>query len=268
MTPRRRWIEMPTTAFGPAAAGWVAVLPLAAVEQHGPHLPVGVDTLVAEAMVARSIAALPADAPVTFLPVQAVALSPEHIRFPGTLTLDWDTAMRAWLDIGASVARAGVRRIVLITSHGGNAAAMEVVARQLRLRHGMLAVATSWSRLSRWRDIYPPADPMIDIHGGQSETSILRAIRPDLVDMAAAQDFRSAQEGFAAANRHLALHGGTANAAWIAGDLNPAGAVGDAASARADWGEAELESAVAGFVTLMAEVARTPLPDNGGGGSA
>ncbi|MFN3641904.1 MAG: creatininase family protein [Gemmobacter sp.] len=261
MTPRRRWIEMPTTAFGPGAADWVAVLPLAAVEQHGPHLPVGVDTLAAEGYVARAIAALPDTLPVTFLPVQAVALSPEHIRFPGTLTLDWDTAMRVWLEIGASVARAGVRRLVLVTSHGGNAAAMEVVARQLRLRHGMLAVTTSWGRLSRWRDIYPPADPMIDIHAGQSETSVLRALHPGLVDMAAARDFRSAQEAFAARHRHLALHGGAANAAWIAGDLNPAGAVGDAASARADWGEAEIASAVAGFVALMAEVAACPLPE-------
>ena len=252
---------MPTTAFGAGAADWVAVLPLAAVEQHGPHLPVGVDTLVAEAMVARSIAALPPALPVTFLPVQAVALSPEHIRFPGTLTLDWDTAMRVWLDIGASVARAGVRRLVLVTSHGGNAAAMEVVARQLRLRHGMLAVTTSWTRLSRWRDTYPPAEPMIDIHAGQSETSMLRALHPDLVDMTAAQDFRSAQEGFAARCAHFALHGGAANAAWIAGDLNPAGAVGDASSARADWGEAEIASAIAGFVALMAEVAATPVPD-------
>lgn len=259
--PRRRWIEMPTTAFGPEAAGWVAVLPLAAVEQHGPHLPVGVDTLVAEGMVARAIDALPPDLPVTVLPVQAVALSPEHIRFPGTLTLDWDTAMRVWLDIGASVARAGVRRIVLVTSHGGNAAAMEVVARQLRLRHGMLAVATSWTRLSRWREIYPPADPMIDIHAGESETSMMLALRPDLVDMDAAQDFRSAQEGFAARNRHLALHGGNANAAWIAGDLNPAGAVGNAAAARADLGAAEIASAIDGFVALMAEVAATPPPD-------
>jgi creatinine amidohydrolase len=259
--PRRRWIEMPTTAFGPGAADWVAVLPLAAVEQHGPHLPVGVDTLVAEAMVARSIAALPPALPVTFLPVQAVALSPEHVRFPGTLTLDWDTAMRVWLEIGASVARAGVRRIVLVTSHGGNAAAMEVVARQLRLRHGMLAVATSWTRLSRWREIYPPAEPMIDIHAGQSETSMLLALHPDLVDMGAAQDFRSAQEGFAARNRYLALHGGAANAAWIAGDLNPAGAVGNAAGARAEWGEAEIESAISGFVALMAEVAATEAPD-------
>jgi hypothetical protein len=119
--PRRHWREMTTRDFSEAdTSDWIAVLPIAAIEQHGPHLPVGVDALIADAMVERCAAALPEGSPATFLPVQQVCKSNEHIAFPGTLTLDWDTAIRSWLQIGESVARAGLRKMIIVTSHGGN----------------------------------------------------------------------------------------------------------------------------------------------------
>ena len=88
-------------------------------------------------MVARAVAALPDDLPATFLPVQQVCKSNEHIEFPGTLTLTWETAIRTWIEIGESVARAGLRKMVIVTSHGGNVAPMEIVARELRQTRGM-----------------------------------------------------------------------------------------------------------------------------------
>ena len=139
--PRRNWMDMTWQDVAGAAGAtvrWIAVLPLAAVEQHGPHLPLGVDTYIAEAYLARVQGLLPADLPVTFLPVQRIGVSAEHLSFPGTLTLSAATAMAAWTELGESLARAGVRKLVLVTSHGGNVAAMELVARDLRARLGML----------------------------------------------------------------------------------------------------------------------------------
>lgn len=258
LPPRRRWEEIPAPAFA-HAADWVAVLPLAAVEQHGPHLPTGVDLLVAQGMVSRTIAALPTESRAVFLPAMAVGKSDEHIRFPGTLTLTWDTATRWLLEVGASVARSGLRKLVLVTSHGGNIPPMEIAARELRAQHGMLAVTTAWGRLRDATGLHDPASRAIDIHAGAAETAWMLALHPDLVRMDLAQDFASAQTGFAA-NRHLGLHGAPANAAWLAGDLNPHGAVGNAASATAAAGAEDIARMAAGFCALIAEVEAAPLP--------
>lgn len=254
------WAELPTTAFGsPAMTQRIAVLPLAAIEQHGPHLPVGVDMFLAQGYVAAAAAALPADSPALFLPVIPVCKSNEHIRFPGTLTLNWDTAARSWIEIGASIARAGVRRVLIITSHGGNVAPMDIVARELRATLNLQAVTTGWARLRDARGLYDPKDQPFDIHGGESETSLMLHFRPDLVDMSKAEAFDSAQRALAE-NGYLGLHGARANAAWIANDLNPKGTVGKASAASAEKGAEDARRIVAGFCKLIDEIAASPLP--------
>ena len=147
--PKRDWMEMTWQEIAGADAEtgrWIAVLPLAAVEQHGPHLPLGVDTFIAEAYLARVRELLPGDLPVTFLPVQRIGVSAEHLAFPGTLTISAPTAIALWTELGESLKRAGLRKLVLVTSHGGNVAAMELVARDLRARLGMFAVTLGWHR--------------------------------------------------------------------------------------------------------------------------
>src|ERR1700749_3527048 len=129
------------------AARWIAVLPLAATEQHGPHLPLRTDVLIAEAYLARVRELLPAHIPATFLPIEEIGISTEHTDYPGTLTLSAEAALRKWMSLGESVVRAGVRKLVLVPSHGGNSAAMTIVAQDLRAQHGLLAVTTAWSRL-------------------------------------------------------------------------------------------------------------------------
>jgi len=259
MMPKTFWRDMPTTAFQ-NCDDWIAVLPLAAIEQHGPHLPLGVDSIIAEGMVERAAKALPAGLPATFLPVQQIGKSNEHDRFPGTLTLDWETSVNTLLDIGNSVARTGLRKLVLITSHGGNLAPMEIAARALRSQQNMLVVTTSWGRLGDWQTIYDYSGPMVDIHGGLSETSVMLGLRPDLVDMAAARDFTSAQTGLAENNTHLGFHSMNANIAWQAQDLNPAGVVGDAAGADAALGARDIASSVSGFCRLVREIHDMPAP--------
>lgn len=256
MQPKRNWRDMPSSSFGPQSRNWIAVLPLAATEQHGPHLPLGVDSMIAEGMIGACIDALPDDAPVSFLPIQEICKSNEHIRFPGTLTLGWKTVIQAWMEIGESVHRAGVQNLILVTSHGGNTAPMEIVARELRSRHDMRVVTSSWGRLGNWRDIYAHDEPVIDIHAGLAETSVMLALRPDLVDMTRAKSFASDQTRLLLQSEKLAYHGAPANLAWRAEDLNPAGAVGDATRATAEAGKQDLAAVAQGFRSLVLDLMR------------
>src|SRR4051794_17296863 len=165
--PPRDWTEIhwPDVASIDAAR-WIAVLPLAATEQHGPHLPLETDVLIGEAYLARVRELLPAALPVTFLPLQPVGISTEHVDYPGTLTLPTDVALKEWMAIGESVARSGVRKLVIVTSHGGNSAAMSLVAQDLRAHHGLLVVTTSWSRFGAPDGLFTAEELRHGIHGG------------------------------------------------------------------------------------------------------
>jgi creatinine amidohydrolase len=254
MLPRRYWQEMTTRDFAESdTASWIAVLPVAAIEQHGPHLPVYTDTCIAEGMIRRVVELLPDDLPVTFLPVQAVGKSNEHISSPGTLTATWETTTKLWLEIGDSVKRAGIEKLIVINSHGGNVPMIDIVTRDLRVRHNMLAVGTAWSRFGHPDGIPSPEESTYGIHGGDVETSIMLHMRPDLVRMDKAQDFRSAQLRFLTEFKHLRAHG-PAQFGWKAQDLNPNGTVGNAAAATAEKGRAVVDHQARAFVDLCADV--------------
>src|SRR4051795_4600181 len=180
------WPEVSATE----AARWIGVLPLAATEQHGPHLPLSTDVMIGEAYLARVRELLPATAPVTFLPLQPVGISTEHIDYPGTLTLSTETALKEWTALGESVARAGIKKLVMVTSHGGNSAAMTLVAQDLRAQHGLLAVTTSWSRFGVPDGLFSGEELRHGIHGGAIETSIMLARYPHTVRKEAIADFR------------------------------------------------------------------------------
>jgi len=251
---KRFWRDMPTTAFDDDTSNWIAVLPVAAVEQHGPHLPVGVDAMIAEGLIERAAAALPDSSLATFLPVQGIGKSNEHINFPGTLTLDWETTIKAWLDIGTSVARAGLNKLLMITSHGGNLSPMDIVGRELRVRHNMLVITTSWEKLGPPRKEPQEGSAFVDIHGGEFETSIMLALRPDLVDMNRAKDFVSKQCDMKKRSQHLGFHSSNANISWLSEDLNAQGVVGDASAATAEQGEEIVATMVENFCALIDEI--------------
>ncbi len=148
MTWRRYWQDMTTTDVAAAdMQRLIALLPVAAIEQHGPHLPLSVDATINRAILERAVTLMPADLPVSVLPAQPVGKSDEHGAFPGTLSLSAETLIALWRDIGASVARAGVRKLVLLNTHGGQPQILDVVAGELRARHQMLAVAVNAYRL-------------------------------------------------------------------------------------------------------------------------
>src|SRR5262249_10164931 len=157
---------------------------------HGPHLPFETDVLIAEAYLARVRELLPDGLPVTFLPVEHVGISSEHTDFPGTLTLAPETALQDWMALGMSVAQAGLRKLVIVTSQGGNGAAMSLVAQERRTREKMLVVATAWGRLSAAETLFPAEEIEHGIHGGAVETSIMLARYGDKVRREAIADFR------------------------------------------------------------------------------
>lgn len=250
------WQEL--TDAGAATARWIAVLPLAAVEQHGPHLPLGVDTFIAEAYVARVRNILPDELPVTFLPVQRIGVSVEHLAYPGTLTLSAATAIATWTELGESLARCGVRKLVLVTSHGGNTAAMELVARDLRARLGMLAVTVGWHRFGYPEGTFSAEEKKHGIHSGDIETSLMLAAAPETVRMEKATNAIPATVAMAREFKWLGAYR-PAGFAWMTQDINASGAIGDATLASAAKGEAALIHGAQAFVELLREVDRFDL---------
>jgi creatinine amidohydrolase len=264
--PSRFWADLTTRDFARlqasgAAAQTVSVLPVAAIEQHGPHLPVSVDTALVDGVIAATLPHLPTDLPVLFLPTQQVGKSNEHIRFPGTLTLSAETVIRVWTEIGESVARAGVRKLVLFNSHGGQVSIMDIVARELRTRCDLLVYSTSWYTLPLGDAVtgrFTAEEHRFGIHAGDIETSMMLALDPRRVDMAQARDFRSTSQD-RAADYPILGNGSSAKLGWHMQDYNAMGAAGNATLATAEKGRAVIDAAGRQLALLLGEVARLPL---------
>jgi creatinine amidohydrolase len=254
MTRRLDWQDFRAPEFqGLDPMRTIAVLPTAAVEQHGPHLPVGTDAIINAGLLDLLRERAPDDLDLRILPLVAVGKSNEHLWAAGTLTLTAETALRAWTEIGLSVARAGVRKLVVLNSHGGNVDLISIVARELRVRAGMFVLRSGWSAGGAPEGLLSERERLFGIHGGDAETSLVLHFRPETVDMAAARDFRSSAEGAALSPIGPVAHG------WIASDLNPAGVVGDAHLATAEKGRALAERHVADVIALLRKVAAQPL---------
>jgi creatinine amidohydrolase len=251
MLPTKFWADMTWPDFQRAdMSKVVAVLPVAAIEQHGPHLPVGVDAFINEGCVGRAAARIRDDLPVLFLPLQDIGVSSEHLGYPGVLTISTETAVRAWREIGDSVARAGCRKLIVINSHGGNVAALEAVTLDLRVRWRMLAINASWRRLGYPDGLFSAREAAHGIHGGDAETSLTLAFRPGTARMSQARDFPSNAE--AMERDFLVLRAKPpVGFAWMAGDLNAEGAVGEADRASAAKGEAAADYGVERFLALL-----------------
>jgi creatinine amidohydrolase len=248
------WSELTTKDFeGLDPEKTIAVLPVAATEQHGPHLPVMTDVAIAEGMLACLKRRLPPELRVLVLPIQSIGKSNEHVLSPGTLTLSADTLLRVLVETGEGVRRAGLRKLVLANSHGGNASVIATAARELRVRFGMLAVATHWRWFGLPEGMYDAVESKHGIHAGDIETSLMLEFRKDLVRMDKAKNFVSSAVGMEKEFKHL-TPAGTHSFGWIAQDLNPDGAVGNAAIAAAEKGARTAEHQADGFIALLRDM--------------
>lgn len=266
------WSELTTLDFAQIdTTRAIAVLPLAATEQHGPHLPLSVDTDIVNGVIKASLphleahqASSSAPLPVYFLPTQSVGLSPEHAAFKGTLTLKPETLIRLWTDIAESVKAAGVNKLVLLNSHGGHVGAMDVVARDLRARLGMLVYSVNWYQLPLLNEqgqdanaLFSAHEHRFGVHAGDVETSFMLALKPNAVRMNLAQNFQATSEQRSAEFPILG-NGRSAKLAWQMQDYNPAGAAGNAAAATAEKGHALMAAAGRSFAQLLLEIDRLP----------
>ncbi|GLS42949.1 creatininase family protein [Methylobacterium brachythecii] len=257
--PARLWRDLTTVdVVSRDMTQAVAVLPVAAIEQHGPHLPLGTDAIIAEGYLTRASELVPSALDVLTLPVQSIGKSDEHDSFAGTLTLTATTALAAWVEVGASVHRSGCRKLVIVSSHGGNNALIDLVAGELRARLGMVVVTTSWGRLGFPDGLLPEQEIRHGIHAGAVETALMLALRPDLVRGEHARHFEPRTVAMEREYRLLRA-GRPAAFAWKAEDLHASGAIGHAALGTAEIGEALLDHGAQRFVELLSEVARFEL---------
>ena len=256
----RRWEDLRSPEFRELdPARTVAVLPLGAIEQHGPHLPVMVDARIASEITDHALARLAPDLPVLRLPTSTVGKSDEHLRYPGTLTFSAETVLRVWIEIGQSVARAGVRKLVMVNGHGGQIQPMQMVARELRISAEMFVVACNWWQFGHPPGMFSDEELRFGIHAGAVETAMMRALEPDLVRMDLAEDFVPSTRTRMATTFPRLAAAGAAGFGWMAQDLHPSGAAGDASAARAGDGRAVLDHAASRLAELLREVIDYPL---------
>lgn len=257
--PSGYWQDLATTDFARIdARRSIAVLPVSATEQHGPHLPLATDAVINEGILSAALARLPPEASVLVLPALQIGDSLEHTHFPGTLSADLDALLGLWLSVGRSVARAGFRKLVFFNSHGGQKAHVDQAALRLRAECGLLVVRAHSFALGIPPGLFDADELAHGLHGGAVETSLMLHLRPELVRRAALADFGSL-------GHRLAARGGLLGAekpvgmAWMAEDLNPTGVCGNAAAASAEKGAALLDHLAGRLAALLGEVAEFEL---------
>lgn len=253
------WADLTAPEFAALdRAGAVAILPIGAVEQHGPHLAMAVDRDLTMAVLTRSMALIDPALTVLALPVQAIGKSTEHHAWPGTLSLSADTLLRLLHDMAASVRRAGIGRLMILNGHGGNRAVLELACRDLRAEFGLITAHVAWDDLAEAEEVVGSPEAQNGLHAGDVETSAMLAAHPGKVRMDRAKDFGSAHLDWRQSHPDLGLGAAPLRPGWLMGDLNPEGAIGNAAAATAAKGEVLLTNAARNLARLIGDFARFP----------
>jgi creatinine amidohydrolase len=246
------WAEMAATDFAQLDTRTVAILPVAATEQHGAHLPAGTDAMILDGILAAGAAA-GGSARAIVLPTQAIGWSSEHGNLPGLLSLEPELLASAWVALGRQVARAGLKRLLILNSHGGNPPAIALSSMRLRSESGLLVVQAHWEDLAEPQALRPKAAPAEDWHAGWIETSVMLHLRPDLVRMEQAEPGKLHHpEGLPPSGR--------ARWAWMTTDLSPSGVIGDPRLATAALGARLVARAVEGLGALIERIAAAAWP--------
>lgn len=237
----------------------VALMSVAAIEQHGPHLPVSVDADINRGVVEAAAGYHPDTFRTVALPLIAIGKSDEHRDFAGTLTIGAETLLHYWLDVARSVLRSGFRKLVVLNSHGGQPQLVDILVRTLRVDHGALAVSAHTYGFGIPDGLFDEQECRHGIHAGAIETSMMLHLRPDSVRRDAIANFPSTGPDIERDYVQLRLEG-SVGIGWMTQDINPAGAIGNATLANAGAGAQCLDHAGRALAALLADVSRYPLP--------
>jgi creatinine amidohydrolase len=241
--------------------GGIAIIPVAAIEQHGPHLPVSVDTCILNGLISASVAKLATtkDAPpALFLPTLPFGKSNEHQQYPGTITISVQTLIALWMEVGRCVAASGFKKIMFYNSHGGQASVMDIVARDLRAECKVVAMHCNWYMLGAPEGMYSAHELRFGIHAGDMETSMMLALDGANVQSKEIRNFKSSTESLLEEGYQKLQVSGAAKISWQTQDLNLAGAAGNATLATAARGKETIDFVADRFVELLQEVRRLP----------
>lgn len=256
--PYLTWTEIEAM---PDRENVVIVQPIGAIEQHGPHLPLVVDSAIATTVLGHALGQLDPAIPAYSLPPLCYGKSNEHWHFPGTITLSAETLLRVITEVAESVYRAGFRKLVLLNAHGGQPQVLEIAARDLHLAYPDLMVFPLfvWAVPNAAGELLAPQELELGIHAGDAETSLMLSILPDQVRMEQAktefpQDLPT--------DTWLTMEGALPFA-WVTRDLSQSGVLGDPTVATVEKGEQLLESLVQGWVKVLGDIYRFQQPQAG-----
>jgi len=228
----------------------ILIQPLGAIEQHGPHLPLNTDLVIAEAVATTAVERVGDDVDAWLLPALAYTKSNEHAWSPGTVWLSATTMLAVLDDIGRCVSLTPAKRLVFLNGHGGNSALVSVANRELRLRHGLMTFLAHPGLPPDQGGASPQSELGMGIHGGSEETSIMLHLAPELVDLTAGQ--RRLPEHLA--GNHYVRFGGSVSFGWLSNDFNDDGIIGDPTAATAELGASLFEAAVEAFCGALREI--------------
>ena len=236
----------------------IAVLPIAAIEQHGPHLPLSVDKVILDGLIEATVNKLPKKIEAIFLPTLPIGKSNEHAQWKGTLTFSAQTVISMCMEIGASISRTGIKKIVLLNSHGGQTSILDIVSRDLRIEYDILTVAANWFAMDLPQGIFSDTENRFGIHAGDLETSMMLALNPKLVKMSEAKNFENSLQKLSNSQSILGLSN-AGKIGWQMQDLNLDGACGDASIATSEKGKAVIDHVSSKIVQLLDEVSKMPI---------
>ena len=234
----------------------ILVLPVGAIEQHGPHLPFRTDLTIADSVAAAAVDEVAPDTDAWLLPPLAFSKSNEHAWSAGTVWLSASTLLSVVDDIGRSVANAGVRKLVFLNGHGGNSALLATATRELRLAHGLMTFLAHPSLPPDQGGESGGGELGMGIHGGVDETSLMLHLAAESVDMDVAT--RNVPEQLA--SNEQVRFGGAVAFGWLSNDFGPDGHIGDPTGATAERGKALFDGAVDGFAAALREIDSFELP--------